>query len=942
VTERSLPAGVVTFLFSDVEGSTRLLESDQVRTGRALAEHHEIFEQAVSDAGGVIFETVGDAVYAAFATAAAGISASAVAQRGLAAHDWGDGPALRVRIAVHTGPVESRGEHYFGAPLFRCARLQALAHGGQTLVSAATARALDGDLPLGVSLIERGRHRLKDLGDPEDVHELILAEGSREVRPLRAVEANPNNLPVALTSFLGRESELATIGTLLERERILTLLGPGGTGKTRLALEAADRALPHYHGGAWFVDLSTVRNADRMIEGIASTLDVRSDGEGSLEAGIVGRVSAEPTLLVLDNLEQIVDAAAPVARLLGGAPPLQVIVTSRIPLRIRGEREVPIDPLGLDLSEAETVNGRPPAAVRLFLDRAHSIRPDLEPTPEIIETITQICRRLDGLPLAIELAAARVRLFSPSQLLARLEHRLPLLTGGERDRPERQQTLRAAIAWSEELLDDREKLVFRRLGVFEGGFDLAAAVAVAGLENADDVFDTVSALVERSLIRTQEAGDDVRFSMLETIREYALERLAFAGEEADARDRHVSYFCSFAALAFAELVLDDQARWLRRIGDELPNLASAIGHGLASGAPTGAAMVGALLGRYYLTRFEHGLAKARLEPLLLATANARPAERAQLLNQVGNVRGDLGDTEGALPLYEEALELFRTAGNEQAAANVAANIGSALGFGGKLDEAIAILGELVDAPPAQADEHLRLSILQNLAQIAGLKGDLELAARAILEAVEVSRPLSPYERCVASSSAAQILAAARRFEDADRCLAEMDEAVGDLGSDSVRAVTVLTRAEVLYERGRLDEARQTFRQGLASLEAWDTADSYWVSGKMTLAALEVESGDPAAGRAALSQVGLLPLDWKDLPTGRAAFCDIVGLLAASEDTLPLAARLFDEASAIRDSIHARRTGRSASLFERAEANVRASGVGPLAGDLRDVVEAYLH
>ena len=520
----------------------------------------------------MIFETVGDAVYAAFASPPNALAAALDAHRALQAEPWEEiGGRLACRIAIHSGSVETRGAHYFGPPLFRCARLQALAHGEQTVVSQATANLVNGSLPPGATLLDRGTHRLKDLAEPEHVFELQHPDLRTDFPPLRSLDARPHNLPTQLSSFVGREGELATVSRLIRENRLVTLLGPGGIGKTRLALQAAADQIDHFPNGAWFVDLASLREADRIPEAIASVFRLQEESETTATERLLAYLRTHQLLLVLDNLEQLLpDAASVVKELTDNAPDLHVLATSRGPLRLRGETEHEVPPL--TAGDPTRPDEELPDAVALFVARARELRPDLEVDAETGPLIADICQRLDGLPLAIELAAARLRLFSLAALHDRLTQRLPLLVGGARDLPERQQTLRATIAWSDELLDAPTSALFHRLGVFVGSFSLDGATAVAGPDLGTDAEAGLTILLEESLVRRLDGTDEPRFTMLETIREYAWDRLTAEGGADAARDRLADHVDRIAHRANDELVGLRQAALLRLLDDELPNI----------------------------------------------------------------------------------------------------------------------------------------------------------------------------------------------------------------------------------------------------------------------------------------------------------------------------------------------------------------------------------
>jgi predicted ATPase/class 3 adenylate cyclase len=548
-----LPSGTVTFLFTDIEGSTQLWEQHPQAMPAAIERHNAILRAAIARHGGVVFKLVGDAVYAAFASAPQAVAAALAAQRALHAEAWGPTGVLRVRMALHSGGAEARDGDYLGLPLNRVARLLAAGHGGQILLSLTTEQLVREQLPSDVALRDLGTQRLKDLSLPEQIFQLIAPDLPATFPALTTLDARHTNLPAQPTALIGREQDVAAISTLLRRAavRLVTLTGPGGIGKTRLSLQVAAELVEQFADGVYFVDLAPIRDPQLVSTAIAETLGVREAGNQPLLVTLKEYLRDKRMLLLLDNFEHLLDAAALVADLLAIAAQLKVLATSREMLHLRGEQEVGVDPLAVpDPAHLPALDQLSQyAAVALFIQRVQASQPSFQVSNANAPALAEICVRLDGLPLAIELAAARVKLFPPEALLARLSSRLALLTGGPRDLPARQQTLRHTIAWSYDLLNEAEQALFRRLGVFVGGCTIEAAEAVCNV-NGDlplDVVDGLAALVDKSLVKQVEAMDgEPRFTMLETIREYALEQLAANGELEALRQRHAAFFVTLA------------------------------------------------------------------------------------------------------------------------------------------------------------------------------------------------------------------------------------------------------------------------------------------------------------------------------------------------------------------------------------------------------------
>jgi predicted ATPase/class 3 adenylate cyclase len=574
-------AETLTFLFTDLEGSTRLWEKFPEAMKGALKRHDTILQEAVESPGGRVVKSTGDGTMAVFASAVDGVAACLAAQRALAREPWPETGPLKVRMGLHCGLAERRVDDFFGPTVNRTARLMAAGHGGQVLLSAAAAALAAERLPAGAGLRDLGEHRLKDLGRPEHVYQLLHADLAAEFPPLVTVTSLTANLPARAAAFIGRRSELDSIADCLGNAsiRLLTLLGPGGTGKTALAIRAAEDAGPQFSDGVAFVDLASARDTGAVLVAIARAIGLGDGMDRPLREALVAYLRDRRTLLILDNFEQVSEAAGVIAELLADCPRLTLLVTSREALHVRAERVHPVPPLDLPPAGA-----RPPTAAQveaheaaqLFIDRAKAIRPDFRLTDENAPAIAEICRRLDGLPLAIELAAARLRLLSPEALLAQLQNRLKLLKSGPRDLPERQQTLRAAMDWSYELLSPDEQRLFELLAVFaDAAIDHVETLATEIDAAGDlDVLDGLGSLIEKSLVRRIETpGGEPRLAMLETIREFAADRLAQRPDfEARARRAHAEHYAIFAERMHAELIGSRRERALVDMAAEIGNL----------------------------------------------------------------------------------------------------------------------------------------------------------------------------------------------------------------------------------------------------------------------------------------------------------------------------------------------------------------------------------
>jgi predicted ATPase/class 3 adenylate cyclase len=791
-----LPSGTVTFLFTDVEGSTRLLhELGAEGYAEALAGHRRVLREAFAAHGGVEVDTQGDAFFVAFPTAPGALAAAEQAAARLE-----PGP-IRVRIGIHTGTPHVAEEGYVGVDVHRAARIAAAGHGGQVLVSAATAALVDAD-----ELRDLGEHRLKDLSAPERIYQL----GDREFTALKSLYRT--NLPVPATPFLGREQELAQVLGLLEDARLLTLTGPGGTGKTRLGLQAAAEASDHYPDGVFWVPLAPLHDPGLVLETAGQALGAKD--------GVADHIADKALLLLLDNFEHVVDAAAGLAELLGSCPKLQLLVTSREQLRVPAEQAYPVPPL------------EPPDGNELFLARAHAVDPGFASTAAVPE----LCARLEQLPLAIELAAARVRVLSPEQLLERLSGRLDLLKAGRGVDP-RQQTLRATIEWSHNLLDGGEQQLFARLGVFRGGCTLESAEQVC-----DANLETLQSLVDKSLVRVREGN---RFWMLETIREYAVEQLEASGEAGELRRRHAEHFLELAEET-EPLAREVDAATLERLEREADNLRAALDLLEDSGETQLVLRLAAALDDFWGVKGYLAEGRRRLEAALAAD-EIPTAARAKALNAAADMAIGHGDSAAARLRAGEALALHRPLGNTWGIAVSLFILGHAAAddedyetarqhweaserlFGeagdsfqalmttrmlawaydelGESDRARGLMQDVLQQGRAAGDKHIQVHALESLAIDAAVEGRVEDAKSLLGQAWKLNRELGDrFRAAIIVCRFARVLAFAGRAEVAARVLAAGETLYEEMGGSPMGWLQRGNDQALTLIRAELDEA----------------------------------------------------------------------------------------------------------------------------------------
>ena len=794
-----LPTGTVTFLFTDLEGSTRLWEQHPEAMKAALARHDELLRDAVEAQGGAVVKTTGDGLHAAFGSAEAALGAAAAGQTALNGQRWEVTGPLRVRMGLHTGAAEFRSGDYFGAALNRAARLMQAAHGGQVLVSLATEELVRDSLVAELGLAELGEHRLRDLSRPERVFQLTGPGLERDFASLRTVDSFPGNLPLQLTSFVGRQEELEEILAELDATRVVTLTGVGGVGKTRLALQVAAEALPLFGDGAWLIELGPIGDPEAVVEVAAATLGVQQHQGLTLVESLLEVLRTKRVLVVLDNCEHLLDAAAAlVEALVRSCPGVWVLATSREALEVPGERSRRVPSLSLPAKAPNPEEVAGSDATRLFVDRAREVRRGFVLDEHTVGPVAQICRRLDGMPLAIELAAARVASMQPGDIAARLDERFRLLTGGRRTAVERHQTLRATVDWSYELLGDTEQLVFDRLGVFAGGFTLQAAEDVVANEHvaASEVLDVLDTLVARSMITLDETSSETRYELLETMRQYAWERLE-ARDEADVmRARHAACFVAFARRAGPGLLGPDEAAWAPRVEADLENLRAAFTWAadtanldLAVGIP------GPLWYRAFSDQ-QWGIGRWGEEAAALAGLEQHPEARTVLAVAIYS-HAMVGNLAEARRCFERVLDLERRHDLSPDAASRTAML-SVSAMESRLEETIRLNEEAMQAAAEAGDEPVRILAQATLAIFRLFAGDHDVASQHAEDALQAARRTgSP------TPTALALFAFGYTLQD----------------RDPVRAIEYLREGVGLFRRTRSNTMTMLCLQLLSRLEA---------------------------------------------------------------------------------------------------------------------------
>jgi predicted ATPase/class 3 adenylate cyclase/Tfp pilus assembly protein PilF len=926
----SLPNGTVTFLFTDIEGSTLLLERVGDRQyADVLRDHQRLLRAAFAQGGGHEIDTQGDSFFVAFQSAWDAVATAVAAQLSVNAHAWPQGVAVRVRMGLHTGTPTIAGGHYVGLDVHRAARICASGHGGQILLSLETGHLVEDNPPPGVSLKDQGSHRLKDLQQPEKLFQVLHPELPEQFPPLKSLDAFPNNLPRQLTGFIGREREIAEVKRLLTTTCLLTLTGTGGSGKTRLALQVAADVLEGYTDGVWLAELAALSDPAPVPQTVAAALGVREvPGRPMLET-LLHYLQRKKLLLVLDNCEHLVAACAQLAgELLRTCQGLRILATSREALNIQGEIAWRVPSLSLpdrrQLPSLEQLTQF--EAVRLFVERAAAAKPTFALTLENAAPVAAVVQRLDGIPLAIELAAARVPALSVDQIAARLDDRFRLLTRGSRASLPRQQTLRAALDWSYQLLTEREQRLLRRFSVFAGGWTLEAAETVCGGDGIEEfeVLDLLTQLVFKSLVVTDEHNGGVRYRFLETVRQYGLEKLEEFEETEAIRKRHRDWYLGLAERAEPELRGVKQAAWFDQLETEHDNLRAALEWSHTDGeAHAGMRLTKALM-RFWLVRGFVGEGRARTASILTRPEAAEPAAlRGQVLWGAGVLAWRQGDYPAARAFLDESLTIRRGLGDRSGVGQVLNALGLVAREQGDLAAARALHEEYLAIGREMGDKSGISLALNNLGLVAREEGNYA-AARAFHEqSLALRRELKePFNISQSLNNLGFVVTAQKEFALARRFYEESLALSRELGDKLGIAYVLNNLGDIAYHQGDDAAARALYEESLKIKH--ELGDKRGIAYTLIhLGGVASRQGDVAAARTLHVESLAIRRELWDRP-GIAECLEGFADLAGVQGQPRRVARLFGAAEGLREAVGAPLPPSVRADYDGKVAAVRAS------------------
>jgi predicted ATPase/class 3 adenylate cyclase len=843
----ALPTGTITFLFADIEGSTSLVQHLGDPGFAALLDaYRRLLREALETYGGSEVDTEGDGYFAAFPRARDAVDAAIAMQRTFRSYTWPAGVAVRVRIGMHTGePIVTSGG-YVGVDVHRAARISAAAWGGQTLISHSTEALIRQSLPPGMNLLDLGEHRLKDLLEPEHLFQIVHPDLLQGFAPLRTLSALPNNLPLQLTSFIGREGEIVEVERLLSAQRLVTLTGIGGVGKTRLALQVAAEVLETFPDGVWLVELDALSDDGLLPQAVATALGVREEPGRTLRETVLAALRSRTLLLVLDNCEHMIDACAHfVHTVLEDSPGVRILATSREPLRVPGEIVRLVPALSLpDHEDLPVEQLGDYEAVRLFVERAVLVRPQFVLTPENAAAVAWIVGQLAGVPLAIELAAARLKALSVSEVSARLADAFRLLTGGARTALPRHQTLRAAIDWSHDQLSEDERTALRRVAGFRGSFSLDAAAAVCGEEfQALTVADLLGSLTEKSLVLTDARGEVSRYRLLEIMRQYGQAKAEASGEWASILDRHLAFFLDVARRAAAEMRGLQEQRWLERLDLDHDNLSAALEHAHLRGQAEPLLELAASLEQFWQVRGYWSEGRQWLETTLAVEGAAPTPLRARALGALANLAYSQADFDRAIEFGTQALAAYRVLADPHGMARSLGTLGNIAYHRGDYGTASAQHAQSLEEARRAGARYESAAALLNLAIIADHQGEFPRATALSLESLQLFREEHEARGTAGALNLLGVLASDQGdHARAGEYFRESLSISREIGDKRGIAAGLNSLAQVAGARGDFSTARELYEQSLGirrSLgQVWGVADTL-----TNLGELAYHSGD---------------------------------------------------------------------------------------------------
>ncbi len=860
-----LPTGTITLFFCDMEGSTHLLQRLGEHYAVVLADCRHLLRNLFQQYNGHEVDTQGDAFFVAFTRATDAISAAVTIQRVLAEHTWPEGLSVRVRIGLHTGEPMLTSDGYIGMDVHHAARIMSAGHGGQILLSPTTRQLVEQHLPTGTYLQDLGEHRLKDLQRPSHLFQLSLEDLPASFPPLKTLDTRPNNLPIQPTPFIGREKEVAALVRLLRRSdvRLVTLSGPGGVGKTRLALHVAAELLDDFADGVIVVTLAPVSDPTQVIPTIAQTLAISEASDRPLFTVLQTFLQEKQLLLLLDNFEQVSDAAVMLADLLAACSRLKIMVTSRMGLHVRAEHEFAVPPLSVPalkkLPDLKTFSHY--EAVALFIERAQATRPDFQVTNANAPAVAAICPHLDGLPLAIELAAARVKYFSPQMLLLRLEQGLSVLSGGARDLPARQQTLRGAIAWSYDLLSPEEQKLFRHLAVFVDGWSLEASEAICKARGglAEDMLEGLASLADKSLLRQEEqAAGETRFWMLQTLREFGLEQLAKSGELEVTHQAHAEYYLLLVEEMEPSFQATEQGKWMVRLEMEHENLRAALSWLLAQ-AREGkeqskqqaeqALRFCTALSWFWNIHGYHREGQTFLEQALALRESVSVSVKAKALYTAADLAFILDNLERTERLASESLDLFRELGDKAGIAGALWHLGSSAWAKAQFTPAWHQLEEVAALYLEMGENWERGRCLTQLARISTVQGEYEQAQELLEQSLGIYRAFGDKERLgwVLYLQARLLFLSGRDITQARNLTEQSLKLLQEINSPWERAYPLVLLGQIMFQQDDQAQIRALFEESRSTLK--DVGDQGGeAEALLGLASAAARQGDFAAAR----------------------------------------------------------------------------------------------